>query len=85
MKATKTVAAGKRKRPVNLTLGKDVIRDARQLTDDLSGVVESLLAEYIESEKRQLGERSKNAQATAALWNAFEEQHDSFADDYSTL
>jgi len=36
-----------RKRPVNLTLNEDLVTQARALTDNLSGVVESLLTDDI--------------------------------------
>lgn len=42
-----------RKRPVNLTLNEDLIVQVRGLTDNLSGVVESLLADYVEHERQQ--------------------------------
>ncbi len=46
MKATCNVEA--RKRPVTLTLNEDLMVQVRGLTDNLSGVVESLLADYVE-------------------------------------
>ena len=47
MKTTYNLAA--RKRPVNLTLNEDLLVQVRGLTDNLSGVVESLLADYARS------------------------------------
>ena len=49
MKSTYDTEA--RKRPVNLTLNEDLIVQARVLTDNLSRVVESLLADYVERER----------------------------------
>ena len=36
-----------RKRPVNLTLNEDLVNRAKGIADNLSGVVESLLADYV--------------------------------------
>ncbi len=74
-----------RKRPVNLTLSEDLVIQARSLTDNLSGVVESLLVGYVEHERQQQLARANTAKATVAVWNAFNDRHGSFADEYSTL
>ncbi len=74
-----------RKRPVNLSLNTELVFQARGYTDNLSLVVESLLAEYIENERRQRAEAVKAAEATAAVWNDFNARHGAFADEYSTL
>jgi len=74
-----------RKRPVNLTLNEDLLRQVRLFTPNLSGVVEGLLTEFVEQEKKRRFEQSQQLEATIALWNAFEEQHGAFADEYSTL
>lgn len=74
-----------RKRPVNLTLNEELLRQVRLLTPNLSGVVEGLLTEFVEQEKKRRFEQSQQLEATIALWNAFEEQHGAFADEYSTL
>lgn len=74
-----------RKRAVNLTLNEDLVLTARQLTDNLAGVVESLLAEFVEREPQRRRDQSRQVEATVALWNAFEDKHGSFADEYCTL
>lgn len=83
MKATQNSMA--RKRPVNLTLNEDLVTQVRSLTDNLSGVVESLLADYVEHERRQQLAKAKTVEATVAMWNDFNGKHGSFADEYSTL
>jgi antitoxin CcdA len=83
MKATQNLMA--RKRPVNLTLNEDLVTQARSLTDNLSGVVESLLADYVEHNRRQLLAKAKTVEKTVAMWNDFNTKHGSFADEYSTL
>lgn len=74
-----------RKRPVNLTLNEDLVVQARGITDNLSGVVESLLADFIEHERQQRMAKAKTLAATIATWNDFNARFGSFADEYSTL
>jgi len=45
LKSTQLSSA--RKRPVNLTLSEDLVNQAKELTNNLSAVVEQLLAEYV--------------------------------------
>ncbi|OHC65794.1 MAG: plasmid maintenance protein CcdB [Rhodocyclales bacterium GWA2_65_19] len=74
-----------RKRPVNLTLNEDLVAQVRGLTNNLSGVVESLLADYVEHERQQRMAKARTLEATISMWNAFNARHGSFADEYSTL
>ncbi|MBZ0093904.1 MAG: type II toxin-antitoxin system CcdA family antitoxin [Sulfuricella sp.] len=74
-----------RKRPVNLTLNEDLVLQARGMTDNLSGVVESLLADFVEHERQQRFAKAKTVEATIATWNDFNTQLGSFADEHSTL
>ena len=83
MKATYNVTA--RKRPVNLTLNEDLVAQARSMTDNLSEVIESLLAEFLAVEKQRRAAEAQAVQATVETWNRFAEKHGSFADQHSTL
>lgn len=83
MKATFNSEA--RKRPVNLTLNEDLVVQVRGLTNNLSGVVESLLADYLEHERQQRLAKVNAVEATVSMWNAFNAKHGSFADEYSSL
>ena len=74
-----------RKRPVNLTLNEDLVVQVRGLTNNLSGVVESLLADYVEHEHRQRMAKARTLEATVSIWNDFNARQGSFADEYSTL
>lgn len=74
-----------RKRPVKLILSDGLISQARTMTDNLSGVVESLLADYVAREQRTRTEKSKAIEDTVALWNEFSAKRASFSDEYSTL
>jgi hypothetical protein len=51
----------------------------------LSGVVESLLAEFVAHERRQRIAKADELTATIALWNEFDAKLSSISDEYSTL
>jgi antitoxin CcdA len=74
-----------RKRPVNLTLNEDLVDHVKTMTDNLSGVVESLLSDYVAKERRERLARSKAIDATIAIWNEFDTNFGSIADEYSSL
>ena len=74
-----------RKRPVNLTLSEDLVLQAKGMTNNLSAVVESLLAEYVAKQGEARRDRAHRAAATTEAWNAFNERSGSFADEHSTL
>lgn len=73
-----------RKRPVNRTLNEDLVKHAKSITDNLSGVIESLLADFVARERRGRLEKSKAIESTVALWNEFNAAKGSIADKYST-
>ncbi len=77
--------ASSRKRPVNLTLSASVVKAAKAVTDNLSGVVEQLLSDYVRQEQQQRIARTEAAERAATTWNSFNSAHGSFADEYSTL
>jgi len=74
-----------RKRPVNLTLSEELVAEAKGITGNLSGVVESLLSDFVTKERERRMGVVEEARATVALWNEFGERNGSFADDHSTL
>ena len=76
---------GARKQAVNLSLNEDLLENVRAVTPNLSGVVESLLAEYLVRERQRRAAQAKVVESTVALWNQFADDHGSFADDHSTL
>ena len=83
MKANYNLAA--RKRPVNLTLNEDLVNQAKDLTDNLSQVVESLLSGYLARARDERLAKSKAVQSTVRLWNDFNSKSGSIADEYSSL
>lgn len=74
-----------RKRAVNLTLNEDLLAHVREVTENLSSVVESLLAKYLAEERQRRAAQIKVVESTVALWNQFGDENGSFADDHSTL
>jgi len=74
-----------RKRPVNLTLNEDLVGQAKRMTDNLSAVVESLLADFVAREQQDRLAKSKAVEAAVAVWNKFNDEKGSIADEYSSL
>jgi antitoxin CcdA len=74
-----------RKRAVNLTLNEDLVTKARAVTDNLSGVVESLLADFLVKEEQRHAAEAQRVRETVATWNRFAEKVGSFAEEHSTL
>lgn len=74
-----------RKRPVNLTLSDDVVQQARSFSSNLSGVVETLLADYVRKQILARQAHRQEATLTAQAWNDFNDAAGSFADQHSTL
>ena len=74
-----------RKRAVNLTLNEDLLAHVREVTGNLSSVVESLLVEYLSKERQRRAAEMEIVKSTVELWNRFEEESGSFADEHSTL
>jgi antitoxin CcdA len=73
------------KRPVNLSLSEDLVTQAREMTDNLSGIVESLLADFVAKETAKRAAHDEALKQATASWNSFSAKHGSFADDHSTL
>ncbi len=74
-----------RKRPVNLTLNEALVSQAKEMTDNLSGVVEQLLTDFVMKQHNVRQEKVRSAEVAAQAWNAFNERAGSFADEHSTL
>jgi antitoxin CcdA len=73
------------KRPVNLSLNQDLVREARELTPNLSETVESLLAQFVEAQQREREEARQQIDALVAASNGFIAAHGAFGDEFSTL
>ncbi|MFT3907314.1 MAG: type II toxin-antitoxin system CcdA family antitoxin [Steroidobacteraceae bacterium] len=76
---------GAGKRPVNLTLNEDLVKQARSLTPNLSAVVETLLADYVVRERHEQLQRARVLERAVDSWNQFNAASGSIADEYSSL
>jgi antitoxin CcdA len=74
-----------RKRPVNLTLNEDLVSQAKRLTDNLSGVVESLLSGYVAKARDERLAQHRAVESTVKMWNDFNAKSGSISDEYSSL
>lgn len=74
-----------RKRPVNLTLNEDLVARARETTDNLSNVVETLLADFLAREDERRAAEASAVREAVTAWNSFADRRGSFADEHSTL
>ena len=72
------------KHPVNLSLSKGLVKEARTMTDNLSGVVENLLTEFVTQETAKRTAQDQVLKQAIASWNTFAEKHGSFSDEHST-
>lgn len=79
------VAAGFRKRPINLTLSENVVAAARNYSNNLSATVDALLADYVASQAQAQSSHRQWADACATEWNSVHASVGSFADEHSTL
>lgn len=70
------------KRPVNLTLNEDLVQQTKEMRNNLSGVVESLLSDFVANVQKQRMANEKTMTANIATWNDFTAKRGSFADEY---
>jgi antitoxin CcdA len=73
------------KRPVNLSLNQDLVREAKGLTPNLSDTVEALLTGFVEAERRRRAEADAQVAALVDASNRFIATHGAFGDEFSTL
>ncbi|HME23469.1 MAG TPA: type II toxin-antitoxin system CcdA family antitoxin [Acetobacteraceae bacterium] len=74
------------RKPVELVLSEDLIRDAELLLGDVSDVVEKTLSRAIEQEKRRRDpEVQRRIDETTALANEFYEKNGVWGEEFSTL
>jgi hypothetical protein len=52
------------RRKVNVTLNEALMREAQELTPDLSEALEALLAAYVEAERRKLADKEQRIETT---------------------
>lgn len=83
MKAVYDVDA--RKRPVNLSLNEDLVLQAQQLTGNLSGEVEKLLAEFVAQQRKARDAERQRYRRNAEAWSRFHEKFGSLSDEFGSL
>lgn len=74
-----------RKRPVTLLLNEDLVARAQRLKGDLSGLVEHLLAGFVERSGQADEGRLRSVRQAVDAWNAHGKRYGSVADDHSPL
>jgi len=73
------------KKPVNLSLSEELVRESRQYCGNLSAKVEEMLQAYVVSERQARQQHRQQAQEAVADWNALHNAAGSYADGHSTL
>lgn len=73
------------KRPVNLTLSDDLLREARLLTRNLSETVEVLLSDYVATERAKQMDRDRRIENTIDAAIAHYEEFGIVGAEYSPI
>jgi post-segregation antitoxin (ccd killing protein) len=69
---------------INMTINADLVRVAREYTDNLSDYVEGLLALAVAEERRKRQDDEQHWKDVCASWNEFHRKHGNIADEYNT-
>jgi antitoxin CcdA len=77
-----TYIASGPKKPVNMTLSEDLVRDARRLTRNLSETVEKLLCSFVEQERQRLQVKERQIDASINALNEHEARHGVWGEEY---
>ncbi len=73
------------KKPVNMTLSEDLVRDARVLTGNLSETVEKLLTDYVAVEQAKKADKERRIDESIRLLIEHEKKYGLWGEEYSTL
>jgi antitoxin CcdA len=73
------------KQRANMTLNKDLVRQARDLTSNLSETVEGLLAAFLADAEGRNDALQRQIDTNIAASDAFIARHGSLADEFGTL
>lgn len=71
------------KKPVNMTLNTDLVREARTLTLNLSETVERLLSHFVAEQRAKDAEREQEIGAAIAFLNKQYETHGGLGEEFS--
>ena len=72
-----------RKRPVNLSLDAELVREARLLTPNLSETVETLLAAYVAEERTRRAEQQRGIDTAIRFLNEQYDRHGGIGEEFS--
>ena len=72
-----------RKRPVNLSLDAELVREARLLTANLSETVETLLTAYVSEEQTRRAEQQRGIDTAIRFLNEQYDRHGGFGEEFS--
>ncbi len=70
------------KRPVKLSLNQDLVEKANELTQDLSGEVEALLAQFVARQEQMRDTDAASLRRAAQAWGEFTQKHGSLSDEF---
>jgi antitoxin CcdA len=73
------------KKPVNMTLSEDLVREARSLTRNLSDTVETLLADYVSAEQAKRADKERRIDESIRLLTEHEQKYGLWGEEFSTL
>ncbi len=70
---------------VSLSLSAEVVATARDLTDDLSGTVDALLAKYVHEARRNRGLDDPALNEVLTALNVFHAEHGFLSDEFPSF
>ena len=73
------------KKPVNLSLNEELVRESRLYCGNLSAKVEEMLEAYVLSQRQVRQQHREQAQRAVEDWNVLHDATGSYADGHSTL
>jgi antitoxin CcdA len=73
------------KKPVNLSLNDELVRESRAYCGNLSAKVEEMLQAYVVAERLARQSHRQQVQQAVSHWNALHDAAGSYADGHSTL
>jgi antitoxin CcdA len=73
------------KRPVNMTLSEDLVREARSLTTNPSDTVDKLLGDHVEAQKKKCDEKARLIDESIRMIQAHHEEFGLWGEEFSTL
>jgi antitoxin CcdA len=73
------------KRPLNVSLNEDLVRQARTYTRNLSATLETLLQEFVATEEARRLAADETASRVIDGLSTFHQQHGLLSDEFSSL